>query len=145
MILDDKFMKYVVFKKRTESEVRQKCKMLNYEEEQIEEIIEYLKENSYIDDEIYVDKYIKNVMKLKKCSINEIKIDLIRRGVDENLIEKYLTDEVYKYEEESAKLLALKKLKTTEKEKVKRYLLNKGFSYSNVAKAIDNYDVLEDN
>ena len=145
MILDDKFMKYVVFKKRTESEVRQKCKMLNYEEEQIEEIIEYLKENSYIDDEIYVDKYIKNVMKLKKCSINEIKIDLIRRGVDENLIEKYLTDDVYKYEEESAKLLALKKLKTTEKEKVKRYLLNKGFSYSNVAKAIDNCDVLEDN
>lgn len=145
MILDDKFMKYVVFKKRTESEVRQKCKMLNYEEEQIEEIIEYLKENSYIDDEIYVDKYIKNVMKLKKCSINEIKIDLIRRGVDENLIEKYLTDEVYEYEEESAKLLAFKKLKTTEKEKVKRYLLNKGFSYSNVAKAIDNYDVLEDN
>jgi SOS response regulatory protein OraA/RecX len=42
-------------------------------------------------------------------------------------------------------LLAEKKLKTTEKEKVKKYLLNKGFSYTNVSKAIDNCENLEDN
>ena len=111
MIIEDKLMKYVLFKKRTEIEVRKKCKMLNYEEENIEEIIEYLKENEYIDDELYIDKYIKNIMRLKKCSINEIKIDLMRRGIDENLIEKYITEELEEFEKESAKILAEKKLK----------------------------------
>ena len=31
------------------------------------EIIEYLKENGYINDENYVDRYIKNVLRLKEC------------------------------------------------------------------------------
>ena len=70
MILEDKLVKYVVFKKRTVNEVRQKCKTLKYEEETIEEIIEYLIENGYLNDENYVERYIQNVMKLKNCSIN---------------------------------------------------------------------------
>lgn len=145
MILDDKLMKYVLFKKRTEKEVINKCNMLKYEESQIDEIIEYLKENDYINDEFYVDRYIKNIMKLKETSIKDIKIDLIRRGIEEDLIEKYITDDVYNYEEESALKLALKKSKNFEIEKVKKYLINKGFSYSNVSKAIDNLKDLEDN
>ena len=77
MIVDDKIMKYIVFKKRTEEELKNKCKMLKYDDETIEQIVEYLKENGYINDEVYVEKYIKNVMRLKSCSIREIKIDLM--------------------------------------------------------------------
>lgn len=145
MILEDKFMKYVVFKKRTENEVRRKCKTLKYDEENINEIIEYLKENDYINDEKYVEKYIQNVMRLKNCSINEIKIDLLKRGIDDDLIDKNITEELEEFEEKSAQILAEKKIKTMEIEKVKRYLLNKGFSYTNVSKAIDNLKDLDDN
>ncbi len=145
MIIEDKLMKYVLFKKRTENEVRQKCKLLKYEENTIEEIIQYLKENDYINDEIYVQKYIQNVKRLKQASINEIKIDLMRRGVSSDLIEKHITEELEEFEEESAKILAKKKSKSMEIEKVKKYLLSKGYSYSNVAKAIDNFANLDDN
>ena len=145
MILEDKLVKYVVFKKRTVNEVRQKCKTLKYEEETIEEIIEYLIENGYLNDENYVERYIQNVMKLKNCSINEIKIDLLKRGIHDDLIEKYITEELEEFEEDSAKILAEKKVKTMEIEKVKRYLINKGFSYGNVTKAIDNLQYIDDN
>ena len=50
MIVDSKLMRYVLFKKRTEKEVRQKCKMLDYSEDYTDEIIEYLKEAEYIND-----------------------------------------------------------------------------------------------
>ena len=89
MIVDDKIMKYIVFKKRTEEELKNKCKMLKYDDETIEQIVEYLKENGYINDEVYVEKYRKNVMRLKACSIREIKIDLMKRGINEDLIDKY--------------------------------------------------------
>ena len=145
MIIEDKLMKFVLFKKRTENEVREKCKILKYNDELIEEIIDYLKENNYINDEIYVEKYIQNVMRLKNCSVNEIKIDLLRRGVDEGIIDKYINDEVYEFEEKSAEILAIKKIKTMEIQKLKKYLLNKGFSYNNVSKAIDNLTNLDDN
>ena len=145
MIIEDKLIKYVVFKKRTINEVRQKCKLLKYDEELTESILEYLCENGYLNDENYVERYIQNVMRLKNISINEIKIDLLRRGIEEELIEKYITEEVKEFETNSAQILAEKKIKTMEVEKVKRYLLNKGFSYINVTKAIDNLQVIDDN
>lgn len=145
MIVDDKIMKYIVFKKRTEEEVKNKCKMLKYDDNTIDEILEYLKENNYINDDIYVEKYIKNIMRLKYCSIREIKIDLIKRGINEDLVDKYINEEVEEFEEKSATELAIKKSKNADVEKIKRYLLNKGFSYGNVSKAIDNLSNLDDN
>ena len=145
MILEDKLVRYVLFKKRTENEVKKKCKLLKYDEDTIDEIIEYLKENDYINDEKYVPKYIQNVMRLKTCSINEIKIDLLKRGIKEDLIEKYIDEELLEFEKNSAIILATKKIKTMEKEKLKKYLLNKGFSYTNVSKAIDNLEDIDDN
>ena len=146
MIVDSKLMRYVLFKKRTEKEVRQKCKMLGYSEDYTDEIIEYLKEAEYINDKVYVQKYIQNVLKLKTCSIFEIKMDLLRRGIDEDEIEQYIDEELYEFEEKCAIALARKKYKATgEIDKVKRYLMSKGYSHSNVSKAIDNLGNMSDN
>lgn len=147
MIVDDKLMRYVLFKRRTESEVRNKCRLLKYEESYIEEIIDYLKEANYINDKVYVEKYIANVMVLKHSSKNEIRIDLMRRGVDSDFIDAFLEDEkVEQFELESAIYLASKKRKAgDELEKIKKFLLNKGYSYTNISKAIDNWDNMNDN
>ncbi len=147
MIVDDKVMKYVVFKKRTAEEVRKKCLTLNYEENYIDEIIEYLKEAGYIDDKVYIQKYINDIKKLKHMSIAQIRNDLIRRGLDSDLIDNIImTEDINEFEFESAKYLLNKKLKLGEDiDKVKKFLLNKGYSYSNVLKAIDNLDNIEDN
>ena len=45
-----KILKYILYKKRTENEVRNKFKN-EYTEELLEDVIEYLKEAKYIDDE----------------------------------------------------------------------------------------------
>lgn len=146
MILDNKVMKYVLFKKRTEKEVRQKCRQLDYTDDYTDEVVEYLKEAEYINDEIYVQKYIQNVVKLKKCSVFEIRMDLIRRGIDDNLIDKYIDDDLYEYEEKCAIDLSLKKYRADDDiDKVKKYLMNKGYMHNNVTKAIDNLKNLRDN
>lgn len=147
MIIDDKLVRYVLFKRRTESEVRNKCNQLKYEEDYIEQVIEYLKEAEYINDKTYVEKYINNVKKLKHSSINEMRIDLMRRGVDSDLIDEGLSDEELEdFELESAIYLVNKRMKSGEDiEKTKKYLMNKGYSYSNVSKAIDNFKNIDDN
>lgn len=147
MIVDDKIMHFVLFKRRTEQEVREKCKKLKYDEDKIDEIIEYLKETDYINDEVYIRKYINNAQKLKHLSKNEIRIDLIRRGIDTSIIELALEDDiVQEFEFESTTYFVNKKLKAGDDvEKVKKYLLNKGYSYSNISKAIDNYNDMQDN
>lgn len=148
MIVDDKLMKYVIFKRRTEREVRQKCQKLQYTEEYMEEIIEYLKENNYINDKVYVEKYIQNTIRLKNASIYEIKIDLLRRGIDEEYIEDYINKndmELEEYEQESAVKLAKKKCGSVEIEKIKKYLMSKGYKYDSISLAIDNLKEMKDN
>ncbi|MBR4110875.1 MAG: RecX family transcriptional regulator [Clostridia bacterium] len=146
MIIDSKLMKYVIFKKRTEHEVREKCKTLNYTSDYIDEVVEYLKEAEYINDEIYITKYINNLLKLKKTSVAEVKLDFMKRGIDFDRVDFDLVERLYEHEKESAIYLANKKYKAGDTiEKIKRYLNAKGYTYSNISNAIDNLDILDDN
>ena len=128
MIVDDKIMAYVLYKMRTCAETRRKCEMLKYEEDQIDEIIEYLKEAGYLDDEKYTKKYVENVMRLKKSSANGIKIDLYRKGIPEDIIDKYVDDRLLDdFEEQCCMELALKKFKSTpDILKVRKFLIRQG-------------------
>ena len=147
MIIDDKLMNYVLYKMRTVAEVRRKAQMLKLQDEYIDDAIDYLLETGYLDDDNYCKKYVENVMRLKNASRNEIKIDLLKKGVDEDTIDKYaFTNATLEFEEQSAEILAQKKYKLgTELLKVKKYLLGKGYSYEAVSKAIDNLKDLNDN
>lgn len=146
MIIDDKLVSYVLYKKRTINEVREKCKKLGFTDEYIEEIIAYLLENGYLDDEKYVMKYILEVIKLKKKSRQEIKMDLIRRGIDEQLIEKYLTEELRIFEINCAKELAKKKYRSSKDIlKVKKYLIGKGYSREAINNAVDSLEEISNN
>ena len=56
-----KVLKYVLYKKRSENEIRKKFEK-EIEENLLEDIIAYLKEAKYIDDKEYIRKTINNFM-----------------------------------------------------------------------------------
>lgn len=106
-----KIVKYIVYKKRSEQEIRNKF-YGKIEENLLEDIIEYLKENEYINDKEYIKKTIKEYMTLNNLSMKEIKYKLLAKGIQKSDLEDYLSnhiDELYDYELESAKKLAVKK------------------------------------
>ena len=84
-----KVFKYIMFKKRTENEIRTKFKS-QIEEEMLEDIIEYLKEAGYINDYNYIERQVNEYMNLKNMSIQEIKYKLATKGLDRKLIERYI-------------------------------------------------------
>ena len=106
-----KILRYILYKKRTEQEVRTKFKN-DIEEDILEDAIEYLKEAKYIDDEEYIERIINNFKILKKMSITEIKYKLQAKGLDKDLIESYIyqnKEELTEYEINSAEKIILKK------------------------------------
>ena len=122
-------MKYIIFKKRTENEVRQKFQN-SIEENMLDDIIEYLKEAKYIDDNEYIEKQINEYMLLKTLSIKEIKYKLLSKGLDKNLIEDYISnhyEELQEYEERCLQKIKSKKSGTMDELKLKQYLLKKGY------------------
>ena len=121
-------LKYILYKKRTESEVRTKFGN-TIDENMLEDIIEYLKNAGYINDEEYIEKLIREYMNLKLMSIREMKNKVYSKGIYADLIEDYIVknrEMLEEYELKSAKRLAEKKGEK-EPEKLKKYLINKGF------------------
>lgn len=136
-----KVLKYILYKKRSEYEIRNKFSK-SIEENLLDDIIEYLKEAKYIDDGQYIEKTINNFMILKNLSIKEIQYKLISKGLNKNLIEDYIyneNEELNNYEIKSAKNIIYKKSNTMELEDIKVYLIKKGYKIENINSAIEQY------
>lgn len=132
-----KILRYILYKKRTENEVRTKFKN-DIDEEMLEDAIEYLKEAKYIDDEDYIEKTINNFKILKKMSIMELKYKLQAKGLNKDLIEDYIyqnKEELIEYEINSAEKIILRK--EQEKPEIVAYLMKKGYKRDNINKAFE--------
>ncbi len=135
--LKTKVLKYILFKKRTENEVRQKFK--SDEGEMLNDVIEELKELDYINDKTYIKKAVKEYINLKSMSIKELEYKLISKGINKDLIDNYVCDNkeyLLEYEINSAKKIILKKENTMEKEDILNYLRKKRYMEDSLKIAI---------
>ena len=134
-----KILKFILYKKRSENEVRRKFEK-ELDENMLEDIIEYLKEAKYIDDSEYIRKTVNNFIILKNLSIKELKYKLLAKGLNKNDIEDYIyenKDELEKYEIKSISNIIYKKSLSMEQDEIKQYLLKKGYKSENINKAIE--------
>ncbi len=135
-------LKYILYQKRCEQEIR--TKFLNkIDENMLEDIIEYLKEAGYIKDNEYIESKIYNFKSLKNLSIREVKYKLLSKGIDKNVLENYIDshiDEMNEYEIKSASNIINKKINTLQIEEIKSYLYKKGYKSDNINEAIDNIE-----
>ena len=139
--LKTRALKYVLYKKRTESEVREKFK--DCDENLLEDVIEFLKEYNYINDNEYIKRSITEFKNLKNLSIKEIKYKLLQKGLNKNIVEDYINsheNELMEYEINSAKNIICKKSKNMEVQEIKDSLYKKGYVSSSIEEAIDSLE-----
>ena len=132
--LRDRVLKYIVYKKRTENEIRTKFKAI-IDENTLDDIIEYFKDAGYIDDKMYVERSINEIKALKNLSIKEIKYKLYQKGINMSLLDDYIQEnyeELQEYEKKSAQNIKMKKQNTMTEDEVKIYLLKKGYKGENI-------------
>ena len=137
-----KVLKYVLYKKRTEQEVKQKFSN-DINENLLEDIIQNLKENGYINDANYIDRAVNEFIAIKTCSIKEIYLKLYEKGININIIEEYFDankDILEQYELSSAKRIILKKSSQMEKEEIQNFLYKKGYKPENIKLAFEDYN-----
>lgn len=132
-------LRYILYKKRSEQEVRTKFEK-TIDGELLEDIIEYLKEAKYINDKEYIEKTVNNFKILKNLSIREIQYKLMAKGLKRNDIEDYIyenKEELEEYETKSASNIIYKKSTSMESSEIKQYLLKKGYKIENINKAME--------
>ena len=124
-----KVLKYIMFKKRSKAEIKNKfSRVIEYEI--LNDLIDELEENGYIDDNKYVERSINEFINLNNLSLREIKYKLMSKGVDSDKIEDYFSrnyDELYEYELKAAKEIKRKKERSMEEDEIRNFLMKKGY------------------
>ena len=126
--LKTKVLKYVLYKKRTEQEVRQKFS--ENTGNMLEDVIEYLKQEKYIDDKNYIERSVNEYIALKNLSIKELTYKLYIKGLSKNLIDDYVyenKERLLEYEIKSATNIVNKKSFSMQEDEIKQYLSKKGY------------------
>lgn len=136
--LKSRVLKFVLYKKRSEAEIKAKFSK-EIEEETLNSIILDLKRNNYIDDNNYIKKSINEFMAIKTLSKYEIKNKLLAKGIGLDLIENYFIeneDELNHYELNSC-IKLIKKNSSKDERKLIDYLYRKGYSQEIIKEAIE--------
>ena len=137
-----KVLKYVLYKKRTKQEIKNKFSS-SIESEMLNDIIDELEEIGYINDNEYIKRSINDFIKLNNMSLKEVRYKLMAKGISNDLIDDYMQENeemLEDYEIESAKKIIIKKQNQMEEDELIKYLLKKGYQTSNIRQAIENMD-----
>ncbi len=133
-----KVMNYIMYKKRTEYEVKNKFQN-TIQNDLLCDIIAYVKDAGYLDDSDYIARAINEFIALKNLSIKEIEYKLMCKGVDKNKLEDYIyknKEALEDYELKSASNLVQKKQRIMEEEDIKMYLMKKGYKQQTIKEVL---------
>lgn len=135
-------VKLLSYRPRSQKEIEDKMQQKGYDSHVINGTLQWLKEYGLINDEDFAKEYI--MSRSKKYGSNRIRIELSRKGVDEDII-KGILDEKIDYDGEYSTALehAKKKIKSYKGEgrdavyrKLGSYLKRRGFSYDIISKIL---------
>lgn len=138
---------YCAYQERTHNEVRYKLVELGSRGEELEEIILYLIEHNYLNEERYAQQYARGKHYLKKWGRNKITYELKKKDISNYCIQQGLKEiEQSDYFNTASKLIQqkLKDIKSLNpfdvRKKIYNYMMQKGYE-SNIINEILN-DIL---
>ena len=139
--------RYLARRLLSEYELRIKLKQKKYNEEVIEETINNLRENNYLNDMEFANVFSDENIKNKYWGKNKVKAELIKRGINGEIISQILLDKfpdgnnlhsaIELAEKKYNSLIFRKPEKKKMKEKLFSYLFSKGYDYETSKEAVE--------
>ncbi|MBR3699458.1 MAG: RecX family transcriptional regulator [Bacteroidales bacterium] len=130
----DKMAKYCAYQERSVKEVTDKLKTFEISEKDREEIINYLLDNKFVNDERFAHAFVRGKINQSGWGVNKIRFHLIQKGVSKEIIDEALQsfdEEAYRQrlvEVLKAKAKTVKAANDFERNrKLAAYAIQKGF------------------
>lgn len=112
-----------------------------FSDDDIEKIISRLVKNGYLNDYEFTKYYLENKNAKKGSSLKKLKLELMKKGIDKNLVEEILLSENPRSDEEEIQKIILKKRKKYDDEKLIQYLVRQGFDFQLAREAVSETDL----
>lgn len=133
-------LEWVLTRPRSEKEVSDYLYKKVYEKKldkgYINSIVEKLKSKKYVDDEAFARWYAENRFVKKGVSAKRLKLELAKKGVAREIVERVLEDSERSDEDEIRKVIAKKRAKYDD-DKLIQYLCRQGFDFELVKNLVN--------
>jgi regulatory protein len=103
-------------------------------------VFDRLVDKGYVDDEKFTRFWVENRNQRKGTSIRKLQAELMAKGVDRTIIEKYVTESDRNDSDELHKVLSKKRNKYSDDQKLIQYLVRQGFNYDDIKTALLDVD-----
>lgn len=146
----DYCLKLITIKDRTEKEIRTKLKEKNFDENTIEEEIEFLSNYGYINDNRYAQHFTSDAINIKKWGKSRIRTELLRRGVDRDVVDEVIeaafseTDDDRLYTEMEKRFKNADFSNMKERTRIFNFYLRRGFSPEEIKGAMNRLSSFRD-
>ncbi|MCK4530878.1 MAG: RecX family transcriptional regulator [Candidatus Marinimicrobia bacterium] len=141
----EKAMGLLSLREHGSGELRTKLLQKGYEKAHIAEVLDYLKDKNYLNDERFAELYSEELIQRKQLGPMKVKEKLFQRGIALQVINSILLNYDREIQIKNCYFHFIKKFKAkttfdTREEKAKaiRYLQGKGFSWDVIAVIINN-------
>lgn len=101
-------------------------------------VFDRLVEKGYVDDEKFTLFWVENRHMTKGASRRKLQAELQSKGVEREIIDKYLSESDRHDADEIHKIIAKKQSKYPDEQKLLQYLARQGFSYDDIRSALGN-------
>lgn len=140
-----KVYRLLSWRDRSEKEIRDFLQRKKVEN--IDEVINQLKEQGYIDDEKFSREWVQSRRRSKQKGSKAIRLELLQKGIDREIIERVISRQLSDVREEEIAEKALEKkvriwknLEPDEfRKKATDFLMRKGFEYGVVKATVDKF------
>ena len=147
MSAKDYAAKLLSFCDRSEKEIREKILKKGYSMDECEEAVAFCREYGYIDDVRYAAHFVHDAVEIKKWGKGRIRMELKRKGVDEDIINEAL--ESVENEKDVLKSEMQKRFGDADfsdpkvKNKAFGYFARRGYKPSDILRAMEVDDIYE--
>lgn len=128
---------------QSEKKIKQKLSA-DFEDDIIDMVIEFLKKNKFVDDDLLAQKIVNTNVNLNRCGKNKIKQNLYNKGIDKESIDEAISDIDNDVEFENALYLGQKRYERVKNEdkrkiyqKISQHLSYKGFNYDIIKRVLN--------
>lgn len=133
-----KIERYCAYQDRCTQEVLTKLRSWQIEEQEQQQVLQILKNDGFIDDERYVQSFIRGKINTKQWGVQKIRLGLIQKGISKELIDKYI-EEINPQQYTDNIQTVLRKwtqshgpITQENITKLYRHLLSKGYTYEEI-------------
>ncbi len=150
--LDSYYMsiKYITIKLRSELEIRNYLSKKEISSNVIDKTIKRLKDNHFLNDEVYTKAYINDQINLTNNGPKKIRKDLIKLGIAEEYIDEYLTKIDHQIWIDKINNFIEKKIRLNHNSsanflrmKISNELINMGYDKEDINSYINSYDIID--